>query len=212
MLMRTNQDVFQMVTITKPLTDFPSYKEWWHQVELDHRPYPCYAIPLFLPSDREARCYVKTFGREIDLVSNENCLVIGLSKRKFKHINADLWGQIVDGEVPQGYGIAVSKLFGISFTQFPCLIFFEDICSSNHIVITLKDLTAEGISKVMRELFSVIQKAVSGEKSVLSAIEQQRRKKEFIKAGQTIISEFRILAGRTFETAVEAWIKTVSGG
>ena len=189
------------------LKDLFSLQKWWDQILLDHGRYPCYAIPLLLRSNKEAVQYVKTFGREIDLISGENCLVIGLSKIKFEHFNNDLWGHIVDGEVHEECSIAISKLFGIGFTQFPCLIIFEDICSSNYIVIALKGMVVEEISEVMLELFSIIQRAVSEKKSPLAALEGQRKKEKFRRGGQTIISELHSLTGKTFKIITEAWIK-----
>jgi hypothetical protein len=198
------------IVVEEPLENFKdlfSLQKWWAQILLNHGRYPCYAIPLLLRSNKEAVQYVKTFGREIDLISGENCLVIGLSKIKFEHFNIDLWGHIVDRKVHEECSIAISKLFGISFTQFPCLIIFEDIRSSNYIVITLKGMTVEEISEVMLELFSIIQKAVSEKKNLLAAIEGQRKKERFRRGGQTIVSELCSLAEKTFEIIIEAWMK-----
>jgi len=185
-----------------------SLQLWWDQVLRDHGRYSCYAILLLLPSDEEARRYVREFGQELNLISGESCLVIGLSKKASKRSSPDSWGAIVDEEVPQGYSITVAELFGINdFNQYPCLIIFEDIHSSNHIVIALGDMSSEEIARKMRSLFSIIKKAVSEKKSPLNAIENDRNKKIFHRGGETIISELRSLAGKTFEMAIEAWIK-----
>lgn len=206
-------DLTRSVTVaTEPLKepiDPYSLRKWWHQVLHDQGRYSCYAILIVLPSDTEARRYARVFGRELDLISGTNCLVIALSKKRFKRFGFDRWGQIVDEEVPQGYSITVAKLFGIDFTQFPCLVVFEDICSPDHIVITLKGMTAEEIAETMRSLFSIIQKAISEKKSPLAVIESKRNKESFRKAGQTIVSKLNSLAGKTFEIAMKAFINAV---
>ena len=72
-----------------PLPDFKdrsTLREWWHDILRKHGPYPCYAIFLLLPSDKEAINYVfskEPFRSEIHLMSGSDCLVIVLSKTMF---------------------------------------------------------------------------------------------------------------------------------
>lgn len=186
------------------LESIARYLEKTNQTHPDHDAYSCYAIPLLLPSDKDAREYMKTFAHEIDLISGKNCLVIGFTKSEFKNLDSDDWGDIIDGKTHQEYGVKISDLFGIGFTQFPCMVVFEDIHSSNHIVVTLKGMTVEEISEVMKEIFSIIRKAVSKNKSPLDALEKQRKKEKY----RAIISELRSLGEKTFETVIEALIKT----
>lgn len=170
-----------------------------------HGPYSCYVIPLLLPSDKEAREYMKTYAREIDLMSGRNCLVIGFTKSEIKDSSSDSWGRIVNRKTHQEYCIKVSELFGIDFVQFPCLVIFENIYSTEYIVITLKSMMVEEISEVMREIFTIIKNAVSENKSPLAALGSRRKKEKFYRDGKTIISELHSI-GRTLEIVVEAWM------
>lgn len=186
-----------------------SLRKWWHQILRDHGRYSCYAILLVLPLDTEARRYARDFDAELNLISGENCLVIGIGRNDFKRFGFDTWGRLVDMQVSQGHSLKVAQLFEIDFTQFPCLVVFEDIRSPDHVVITLKGMTTEEIAESMRVIFSIIQKAVSDKKSPLAAIESHRNKESFRRAGQDIVSKIRRFAGRTFEVAIESWIKAV---
>ncbi|MEK6575574.1 MAG: hypothetical protein AABZ58_14795, partial [Chloroflexota bacterium] len=51
-------------------------RRWWHEIQRLGGRYSCYAIFLVLPSDREAIRYLHEFGKELDLISGEDCLVV----------------------------------------------------------------------------------------------------------------------------------------
>lgn len=186
----------------------PSYvRKWWNRILHEHGHYSCYAFFLLLPSDEEARHYLREFGRELDLLSGEYCLVIGLTKDPIKKSSPTLW-TTVDREIFDGHSIAASEIFDISFDKFPCLLILEDIFSSDCIIIELRDMTTDEIARKVRLIFSIIKKAVSEKNSPLTAIESHRNKESFLKAGRKIIGEIHSLTGKTFETAIGAWIKT----
>ena len=69
--------------------DHRSVREWWHDVLRNYGYYSCYAIFLALPSDKEIIRYLTDYGRELDLISGENCLVIALSKTDFRRSGFD---------------------------------------------------------------------------------------------------------------------------
>ena len=68
-------------------------------------------------------------------------------------------------------------------------------------------MTAQEISEKLRLVFSVIQEAVSNRESPLIALENYRNQESLRSSGQTIVSQVRSIAGKTFETAVEALVK-----
>ncbi len=134
-----------------------SLKTWWHNILRKYGKYPCYAVFLLLPSDKEAISYLSQFGKELDLISDKDCLVIAFGKTEFKGPKFDetVWSEVVSEHISEGISITIAKIFNIDFTQFPCLIVFRDIRSPEHVVITLKDFTAEIIAQNMRQVFSI---------------------------------------------------------
>ncbi len=191
--------------------DRRSLREWWHEILREYDRYPCYGIFLVLPSDAEAIRYLNEFGQELDLISGENCSVIALSSTEVRRssFDEDLWNTTLEKHVSEGHSLKVAQLFDIEITTFPCLVLFRDIRSPEHVVITLKGMKAEEICEKMRLVFAVIRKAVSTRENPLVALEQHRSQENLRKMGQSIIGQTRIVAGKTFETAMEAWIKAV---
>jgi hypothetical protein len=202
-------------TATRPVKPLPSpedrhrLREWWHSVLRDYGRYSCYAIFLTLTSDKELIRYVTEFGCELDLISGDNCLVIALASTgvRLPGFSRSAWEAAMKEYVLEGYSIEVAQLFDISFEGFPCLVVFQDIRSPKHILVRLKGMTAEEIAHRMRSLFSIIQTAVSHKQNPLTVIERHRNEETFREKGRSTISQLRSLAGKTFETAMEACIK-----
>ena len=194
-----------------PRSDSESLRDWWHQILGNYGKYSCYGIILGLPSDVETIRYLKDFGKELNLISGDNCLIIFLTKTGFQRCGFDneLHSFAINEHISDGYSIQIAKLFDISFDEFPCALFFSDIRSSNHVVASLKDMSAENIAQSMRSIFSVIQKAISEKQDPVKFIESYRNSQEFLKKGKSFISELRSIANKTFETAIEAWIKVI---
>jgi hypothetical protein len=193
------------------ITDKRSLRDWWHNILREYGRYPCSAIFLFLPSDKEARTYFVDFGKEIDLLSGDNCLVIALSENDFKSVGFDnnIWLKVAEAHSNEGHSIKVARLFDIDFTQFPCVVFFDDIRSSDYSIITFKGLTAQEISNKMRSIFSVIQDAVESKQAPLATI-KSRKNLEFIKSsGKITAARAGNFVEKSFETAMQAWIKAI---
>jgi len=215
----------------QPPSDFKdrlALREWWHRILRDygHR-YSCCAIFLVLPSDKETIRYLTDFGTELDVISGENCLVIALGKAEFRRSGFDediykpsvserisnflddMWSVAVKEHVSRGYSVKVAQLFNVELTKFPCLLIFQDIRSSNHVLITLKGMTTEEIAERMRTIFSLIQKAVGDKDNPLDALARHQNSEAFRKAGNTILSKVTGFTEKTFETAMEVWLKSV---
>jgi hypothetical protein len=193
--------------------DRQAIREWWHEILRTHGRYSAYAILLALPSDKEAIRYFTEFGDELDLISGANCLVIALSKTDFKISGLSLGKKdlalAIDEQVSEGYSLRIAEIFGVSITEFPCLVIFTDIRSPEHVNVSLQDMMAEEITTKVRAVFSVLQKATKKNQSPLKALENQRNSKAFSDKGKSVIGGLQSVAEKTFEVAMEAWIKTV---
>ena len=213
----------------QPPSDFQdrhSLREWWHSILRDYdKKYSCSAIFLVLPSDKETLRYLIDFGNELDIISGDDCLVIAIGKTEFRRSGFDekvqepttverfasfldeTWNAAVSEHVTKGYSTKIAQLFNIEVDQFPCLLIFKDIRSPSHLLITLKGMTTDEIAGRMRSIFSIIHKAVTNKVNPLEALAQNRDEEAFQKAGKTILNKVTGFAEKTFETAMEAWIK-----
>lgn len=212
----------------QPPSDFQdrhSLREWWHNILREYeKQYFCSAIFLVLPSDKETIRYLTDFGTELDIISGENCLVIAIGKSEFRRSGFDetmqrptaaerfanfldeRWNAAIKEHVAKGYSVKIAQLFDVEIDSFPCLLVFKDIRSPQHLLITLKGMTAEEIGNRMRHIFSIINKAVTNKVDPLEALMQKQNEETFQKAGKTILNKVSGFAEKTFETAIEAWI------
>lgn len=191
------------------LVDRQSLRKWWHQILKDYNHYSCYAVFLALPSNQGAINYLTKFGKELDLISGENCFVVALSDTKFKcsDFNENVWCEAIEEHITEGHCIKVAQLFDIGFDTFPCLVVFEDIRSTKHIVIKLRMMTDEEIAEKMQTIFSILQKAIKRKKNPIESLESYSNNEKLQQAGHSIVSQIRSFTEKTFEVAMEAWIK-----
>lgn len=192
-------------------TAFKLLRNWWHEIIRNYGKYSCSAVVLALPNDTQVLSYLSTFGRELDLISGENCLVIAVSDADVWCSGFDeiQWNNAINAHVFNGESLKIAKLFNIAITEFPCLVIFQDIRSSKHLVISLKDMIEDEIAQKMRFIFSVVQTAINKEIDPLLEIKRQENKKELQNAGSTITGNIRAFANNTVETVVEAWIESM---
>lgn len=186
-----------------------SLREWWHQVLRDHERYRCYAFFLCLPSDRDAIEYVTKHRKELDALSGNNCLIIFLSKVGFRRSGYDktIWNFAINEHIQEGYSITVANLFKIKYTDFPCLALFGTIHSPKRVVFSFKGLEVDGIARQVREIFTTVQQAVASGKDPVSTLERYQGTERLNKVGLGIFSRLFGFAGKTFEVAMEEWIK-----
>lgn len=202
-----------VVGLMQPLPDNSEdpyqLRRWWHDVMSHYGRYSCYAILLVLPADKEAIRYLADCGRELDHISHEECLVVVLSKTQFRRsgIEDKVWGKVITEHSTEGLSVEVARLFDVRYDGLPCLLVFEDIRSSRYIMLSLKGMSAGEIAQRLRSVFSTIRDAVSKEKDPLTVLERQSTMERRKKTGRQIVSELRSLAGKTFETVMESWIK-----
>jgi hypothetical protein len=183
----------------------------WHRILREYGKYSCYALFLILPSDQEAIKYLTEFHDELGLITSTNCLAISLcTTLNEKEINLQKWDLVVHEHASHGYSAIVAYLFKISYDKFPCVLIFNDLRSPEHMIVSLKGMTAGQIAEEMRMTFSIIQDAVSNKEEPLFALEQRRKKETIKKHGKTAISELKKVAENTFEAVIEAWIKAAT--
>lgn len=159
--------VHQEVGIVSPggigiTTDKRFLREFWHDVLRSYGSFPCSAVFLLLPSDEEAFHYLTEYGKELDIISGENCLVLAFSESEFKDtkFSESNWRASVEEHTGEGFSAAVARLFDVDFTQFPSLLLFRDIRNPEHILVELKEMSAKEIATTMRSVFSIIDGAI----------------------------------------------------
>jgi len=186
-----------------------SIRAFWHSILREHGQYSCYAVFLLLPSDNEAISYFREFGRELNLISGKECLVLAFGETELKgpNFDNDIWSIVAGEHVAQDMSIKIAQKFKIKFTQFPCLLVFRDIRSPEHVIINLKNHTSENIAENLRKVFSIINTAVSKKQDPVHALNLERKAEYFQKTGLSIVSEVQSFAGKTLDTVMEAFIK-----
>ena len=213
-----------------PLQGRTKLREWWSGVLRERDRYQCCAIFLLLPSDHDTINYLIHYGQELEILSGECCLIIcivedrvrqsGLSWNDWE-VTKESFGdkvlnffnfrqkEIVSKHVESGYSAKFAEMFGIRYTEFPCMLVFQDVRSAEHTLVSLKDLTTQEISQRMRVIFSVIQTALIDRQNPVTAIENRKNHEAFINTGKTIIGDLGKVASRTLENGMDAWIKTL---
>lgn len=183
-------------------------REWWHEILRNYGKYSCYAFFLMLPSDREAIKYLTYYGKEIDIISAKNCLVIALSKNEFKRVGFDkhIWEYAVNEQSNEGYSLAIANKFKIKLTEFPCIVLFDNIRKPKKVIFSLKDKTSDDISKQVRTIFSEINDSVEKKISPITALERYQGTEKLNKVRQSFWSKLFAFTEKTFEFATEAWI------
>ncbi|MBK8904942.1 MAG: hypothetical protein IPM53_27430 [Anaerolineaceae bacterium] len=179
---------------------------WWHEIIRTYDRHACYAFFLMLPSDNKVNRYLTEYGKELDIISGNNCLVIALSQSDFKRtgFNDNDWKGYVKEQSDEGYSTIIGKLFNIDFTKFPCLLMFQDIRTEEHIAIELSGMSVKEIAAKMRLVFSIIEKAIKNDKLPLDELENQLASEITYPANHNVSSE------KTFESAMKVLLEAVS--
>ncbi len=108
------------------------------------------------------------------------------------------------GDIQKGYSAKIGRLFGLDFTQYPCLVVFKGLDSSEQILITLNGMTAEEIAEKLKSIFSIIQRAVDEYKSPLEALQRNRNNERLKNAGKSLVIGIRYVVDMTFKAMMEA--------
>jgi hypothetical protein len=188
-----------------------SLREWWHNILRSHGKFSCYAIFLVLPSDKQALTYLTEFGKEIDLISADDCLVVALGGTDFRRSGFDekLWNIAIKQQIDDGHSINISKLFDFKLSDFPALMLFKSIHNPDHVMVSLREMDSSQIATYMRKIFTVISEAVKNNQDPLKALTQHRNSEKIQATSKGAISELRSFTGKTFERAIEVWLTTM---
>lgn len=199
-------------------SDPHSLREWWYTILRNYGKYPCYAIFLALSSDKEILQYLQETRTELHMISGSSCLIILLGNNFFLTIGLknnnllpdDLMVNAVADHVTSGESVQVAELFGIELTQFPCIVFFSDIRSTEFALVSLKDLEASEVNQLLREVFATIrQQAKDDPKCIIEAIQRYAIQQKVTQKRQRVIQVASTIVGRTIEAVIDAWVKTV---
>jgi len=186
-------------------------RDWWHELLRKAGKYPCYGIFLAnTPKDKETEKYLKEYRVELDRFSGEYCLIVILGDRdvQISGLDGNVWKEMVEIQLGEGNSVIIADLFNIMYDDFPCLLLFEDIRDAKHIIVTLKDMTADEISSKMQTVLSITRQAVNEKESPLVALERNRFQGLLLHNGKVIISGIIDLTKIGFETAMKTWVKT----
>ncbi len=200
-----------------PLKDRLSLRKWWHRILRAEGSFSCYALYLILPSDKETLHYLGSFGKELDTISGDDCLVMivaGFDARPFRALSdipeilsqSAKWRKAVKTQALSGYSIELAEYFHVDIVKFPCMLIFRDIRSPEHIIVSLKGLSSDDVAKKMREIFSLIKQATSDGDDPIVKLERQRNKQRLIEKGKPIVSAIRNFTDITIEALVKSWL------
>jgi hypothetical protein len=164
-----------------------------------------------LPSDKEAFRYLSEYKAELDLISGKHCFVIilGSSDDKYFELGNRDWNATIKEHFSLGLSVKIASLFDITFIDFPCFLLFQDIRSADHVVVKLKGMSADDIADKLRLVFSIVYSAEAKKETPLAALEQQRNNEKLQVLGQSVVSEIRTFAGKTFELVMDTWVKEI---
>lgn len=202
--------IVQVAQVVRP-PNFGELREWWHDVIRNFDRYKCYAMFLCLPADKEAIKYLTDYGRELNLISGKDCLVMAFSTDELKRSGFDsqLWEYAVDEQISQGYSLEIAQKLKIKLTDFPCVILFDDIRSKNRETFSFKGKTADEIKNQMRQLFTVIQDGIEKKEKPLVSIKKHKSLENIQRVNRSFWNKLFGFSEKTFQSAVEAWLNTV---
>jgi len=191
--------------------NFDELREWWHEILRTYDRFKCYAIFLCLPADKEAIRYLTDFGRELDLISGKDCLVLAFSTTEFKRAGFDsyLWEYAIDEQITKGYSLEIAKKFKIKITDFPCVVLFDDIRSKSREIFSFKNKNAEEIAGQMRLLFTVIQDGIAKNEKPLISIQRHKTLENVQRINRSFWSKLFDFGEKSFQAAIEAWFNAV---
>jgi hypothetical protein len=200
------REKIEVATLFPAKTDSLTRRTWWHNVLQTHGKYTCCAFVLGLPADTETIKYLTEFGKELDLLSRRNCLVLAVTDTRAitYGVGENEWKGAIHEQVDNGQSLQIAKVFNINFAELPCMVIFRDIRSSEHLIVSLRKMEVDEISQVMRSVFDIIHSANSNKVDPLLELRRHRKKQEFQMMQKSVIGEVRKYLDITFEAAMQA--------
>lgn len=201
-------------------TDDPrALREWWYTILGNYGKYPCYGIFLVLPSDEEATKFLENSGKELHIISGEYCLIIVLGSDFFNTFGLfesdsvgrkyydDFLLEVNQNHIAEGESVKIAKLFDIELVDFPSIVFFNDIRSSDIALVSLNGLDSKEINQELRRIFDIIGKQANAPEKIVDSINKYSKHRKLQGTRQKISQTATAFVGKTIETVMEAWIK-----
>lgn len=184
-------------------------REWWHGVLRQHHQFKCFAFFLILPGDTAAFDYLLNYGRELDLLSGSECLILIQTRSE---IGIDTFSYLkllplLVESMSEGYSIRTARYFGIGFDVFPCIVLFENIRSHDYVVKSLKGMDVQEIMLQMRILFTTLQHAIELREKPIDYLLKQNTVTKPDRMDEWVSASPQEAEPQTFESAVEAVLR-----
>jgi hypothetical protein len=215
--------------------EFPQYSEpfeiknWWDTlIQEEGSSCPPFAFFLLSPSGDPLGGYLSKEGAELISSTGGKCFTLRIGKNgirriggdqklqsaeslrgKNRRVNTAYFKELLKDGVREGYDTRMADLFQIPSSELPCLIVFQGIFSQEHISVTFANMDEGEIAPRLKEIFSAISKAADADRLILGELESLRSKPIFQRNGREIISAGRNIAGKTYQIAIELWIKSL---
>jgi hypothetical protein len=190
--------------------------DWWNNVQRTRGKFPCYALPLILPTDDEFHTYLVQDGLDLHQLSGKDCYVMILTDESL--IEQDVvsatktdWEAVVENYVRIGIAAKLADRFELTFEDYPVLVFFEDIQSREVFILPLKGLDRDEIVKLMRKAFTVIHTAVGSHENPIEALERFHKREMRRLAGEKLVGGLRVLGGTTLKALLDKAVEELTG-
>lgn len=202
---------FHEVRFSGPIIDAKDLRSWWHDILRHDGHYKGYFFFLTLPSDEEANKYLREFGEELHLITGKKLLVVILTDVAIlrEDFDKDFLAIAVNNQIGQGYSLQIAEQFGVKIGEFPCILFFENPYSAEHILFKLKQLTKDEIAKNVRGIVDAVNAAADNQASPTTALKEFLREVSRKKIKNEMVGLLRELPEKTLSVAIETWLKTI---
>lgn len=184
---------------------------WWRQMRKRNDDFVCYAIFLTLPADHEAIKYMNDSWEELNMVSGNECMIMSFQNDSIRASqNSDFsilndnrnWKKSIKNNAR--YSAIFAEIFKIELTEFPCLLLFKDLDSSEYALVSLKGMSSDEIAMRVRKIFAVVKKAAAESINPIIALNREIR-------GNTIKLTVKTAGEKTLGIMFEAFFNSIKG-
>ncbi|MBN1439043.1 MAG: hypothetical protein JW929_06495 [Anaerolineales bacterium] len=203
-------------------------KHWWDSAVVHEGSFSAYAFFLLSSSRDPLAEYLRESGGELTALAGSRCLLLSVDQDDIRRIgtepklqsgesqrnkdektNIAYFKELMKDTVAEGYSARMREYFKIPSADLPGWIFFQGIFSLEHVFLSLAGLTKGEMAPRIERVFSALGRAGSANESILKEFDALREEPVFQKEGTPRISPVRNIAGKTFQIAIELWIKSL---
>jgi len=182
--------------------------KWWSELLSGER-YPVYCIFLTTPLEIEtAHLYGekrKIFADAVDAMSGPFIAVLMLNED-----DTDVDAHDYVATTNPIYTYRFADAFGISYDEFPALMFFTDIHSAAYVVISIKGIHPDKLLNELQNIFATINKAAKEGDDVLEIAHKYKQARLFRKLQSAALTGLEVSGKATIEAVLKAIITTLS--